>query len=359
MAIVSYVTICPLKNPNRTSQMSQKLNILCCNPNGGAFLYITRGWEAAFKALGHQFQRWDGTDTQLKKFKPDIYLGCSGWRQNFPQWARNTFKTKIGIHVNPWGTTKLVPKPGEPNINEAQGAIDWTRTQKPDFLYCYAIEPDIKTMWNKWTTIAPVIPMPTGGNAIGHVPVAKNPKFVCDVGFVGGRWAYKAMNIDKYLTPVVARTNAQVYGWGGWPKGPKFRGPIIDEEVNKLFSSAKICPSLVEPHTSRYGIDIPERMFKIPLGGGFTICDPCAGIGRYVSPDIFPLAQDPGHYAQLVDFYLKNDAKREELRKEQRKAILKDHTYFSRIQGFLKVSGYPEEAGEAQKKVEQLLNAVV
>jgi hypothetical protein len=229
--------------------MPKKLNILCCNPNGGAFLYITRGWEAAFKALGHQFQRWDGTDAQLKRFKPDLYLGCSGWRQNFPPWARSTFKTKVAIHVNPWGTIKLIPKPREPNVNETQGAINWVRNQKPNFLYCYAVDGDIKTMWNNWLKIAPVIPMPTGGNAVSHMPVPKDSKFTCDLGFVGGRWPYKAMNIDQYLIPAVSKLNSQVYGWGGWPKGPKFRGSIGDMDVNKLFSSAKICPSVVEPHT--------------------------------------------------------------------------------------------------------------
>jgi len=340
--------------------MSDKLNILCCKPDGGAFYYITKGWEDAFKALGHKFERWDGTPAHLKKYKPNLYLGCSGWRQDFPQWAKDAFGTKVAIHVNPWGSTKLTPKPREPNINEPTHAIKWVEQQNPDFLFCYAIQADIDVMWNNWENkIAPVIPMPCGGNSIAHVPVAKDQRYTCDVGFVGGRWPYKGINIDKLLMPVIKSCSSQVFGWGGWPKGPKFKGPANDGMINKLFSSAKICPSIVEPHTSRYGIDIPERMFKVPLGGGFTICDPCKGIGRYVDTKIFPLAKNAKNYLDLVKHYLKHDAEREKLRILQRKAILKDHTYFSRIQGFLRFSGHDREAEEAQKKVEQLLNAVV
>lgn len=335
-----------------------KLNILCCNPNGGAFLYITRGWENAFKTLGHNFERWDGSDQQLKKFKPNIYLGCSGWPQKFPKWARDTFKTKIGIHVNPWGSVVLKALPGEPDINEKPNTINWVREQKPDFLYCYGLKDDIQKMWNKWeANVAPVVPMPCAGDAVAHYRIAKDPNYYCEIGFVGGYWPYKALNINKYLMPVLNQKNAKIYGWGGW-KHPKYKGTINDQNVNKLFATATICPSIVEPHTTRYGIDIPERMFKIPLAGGFTVCDPCAGLERYVSPKIFPIAKNPKDYADLIDYYLKNDDMRIRLKVEQTKAILKDHTYFTRIQGFLKFSGYDGEAKESQKHVEKMLISI-
>ncbi len=335
-----------------------KLNILCCNPDGGAFLYITKGWEDAFKALGHNFKRWNGSDAQLKSYKPHNYLGCSGWQQNFPKWAKSEFGTKIAIHVNPWGNTILKPQKHEPNVNEPNNTIKWVEKQKPNFLYCYGIGEDIKHMWNHWNNkVAPVIPMPNAGNAVTHYPVAPAPKFRCDIGFIGGYWPYKAININKYFMPVLNKTNAKVFGWGGW-RHSKYKGTIDDNDVNKLFSSSKICPAVVEPHTSRYGIDIPERMFKIPLGGGFVICDPCKGLERYISKNIFPTASNPKHYAELIHYYLKNDKERIRLKKEQRKAILKDHTYFARIQGFLKSSGYKDEAEKAKNKIAELLAGV-
>jgi hypothetical protein len=340
--------------------MAEKLNILCSNPKGGAFLYITRGWGNAFKALGHNFLHWDGSEQQLKQFKPHIYLGCSGWRQDIPKWVRDEFGTKIAIHVNAWGSTQLKSLPGETNVNESETAIKWTIGQQPDFLYCYAIEQDIKHIWNKWEDkVGPVVAMPTAGDAVIHKPVMKDHRFTCQLGFIGGRWKYKALNIDKYLVPAINEHDSKIYGWGGWKNNSKYQGPINDDDVNKLFSSAKVCPSIVEPHTSRYGIDIPERMFKIPLAGGFTILDPCEGIERYISSDIFPIAKNPNDYRKLITYYINHDEERERLQKQQNLVTLQNHTYFSRIQGFLRFSGYEAEAEEAQEKVNGLINDLV
>lgn len=336
-----------------------KLNILCCNPEGGAFLYITRGWEDAFKTLGHNFERWDGSIEQLNRFQPHLYLGCSGWRQSLPKWAPEEFGTRIGIHVNPWGDKKIKQLSNEPDINESEGAIKWVKKQDPDFLFCYALADDVAQLWNKWENhVAGVLPMPNAGNAVAYYPVPPDAAFKCDVGFIGGRWPYKAMNIDKYLIPVINKVDAQVYGWGGW-QTPKYKGQIKDGNVNKLFSSAKICPSIVEPHTSRTGIDIPERMFKVPLGGGFTICDPCKGLERYVPKKIFPMASNPQEYEDLIRYYLVNDSERERLKKEQRRFILNNHTYFNRAIDFLKFAGYGSEAAEAKEKTERLINEMV
>jgi len=335
--------------------VAEKLRILCCNPDGGAFFYITKGWENAFKALGHDFVRWKGDLATLEKYKPHLYLGCSGWRQKFPV---GKYDTKIGIHVNPWGSTVLKPEPREPDINEPAEARKWTLAQKPDFVYCYGGAHDIPTMWNLWQekTGIPVVPMPTGGDAVVHKPVNPDSKYVCDVGFVGGYWPYKAMNIDKFLTPVIKKYNSRVYGWGGWKHiGNKSKGPIEDHEVNKLFSSAKICPAISEPHTIRYGIDIPERIWKVPLGGGFTISDPVKNLDKYISYNDFITARNPQEYANLIAHYLPREEARKKLAKRQRLAVLKDHTYFSRIQGFLRQCGFDAEADEAQRMVDKLV----
>lgn len=341
--------------------MIKKLNILCCNPDGGAFLYITRGWEDAFRSLGHSFLRWNGSGEQFRQFKPDIYLGCSGWRQIVPPWAKQEFGTKIGIHVNPWGSTVLKALPGEPDINESLDARKWTIAQKPDFLYCYGFSADIAHMWDQWTIQygVPVIPMPTAGNSIIHQPAAISPNHVCDVGFIGGKWPYKSMNIDKFLVPVLKEFKSIIYGWGGWQGFPQWRGPGADGDVNTLFSSAKVCPSIVEPHTTRYGIDIPERMFKVALGGGFTICDPVANLGRVVNLDNFPMADSIRNYRDLVHHYIINDDFRNQRKKLQRIEILTNHTYLNRIQNVLRVCGYPGQAEQAQQEVVRRLNEMV
>lgn len=332
------------------------MKILSCNPNGSAFHYILKGLEDAFIALGHQFLRWDGKPETLNKYQPDLYLGCSGWRQEIPEWCRQKYGTKIAIHANPYGSTKLVALKGEPNINEPEGTIKWVLSKKPDAIYCYGNDLNIAHMWNFWEEKHKirVIPMPTAGNAVAHFPVDEDPRFKCQVGFVGGYWPYKAMNIKKYVTPVVTTFNSQIYGWGGWSH-PNYRGQIKDEDVNKLFSSAAICPSITEPHTTRYGIDVPERMWKVPLGGGFTILDPFAGVENYVDTSIFPVARDPSHYFQLVKYYLDHADEREELKLAQRKYVLENHTYFHRISRMLSDLGFIDEAEACDVKIAEIV----
>lgn len=345
----------------KTSQdATKKLKILACNPDGGAFYYIMEGIGHAFKDLGHEFRNWKGTDEELKNYMPDIYLGCSGWRQNYPKWARDEYNTKIGIHINPWGSTILKALPGESNINESDEAKKWVLSQKPHFGYCYGNDEDISHMWNRWNDInVKMIPMPTAGNSIIYKPTNQNNNFKCDVGFIGGLWPYKGMNINKYLMPVLNAYNSIIYGWGGWGNHPKYRGHIKNEDVNVLLSSAKVCPSIVEPHTSRYGIDIPERMFKVPLGGGFTICDPVENLNRYISYDVFPTARNPNEYYDLVGYYCEHNDDRERLKRLQRHWILKNHTYLNRIQRILKICGYDKQAVEAQERVEFYVNSMV
>ena len=46
--------------------------------------------------------------------------------------------------------------------------------------------------------------------------------YVCDIGWVGGYWGYKAKNLDKYLMPVVKKYGATIIalaqGDAGTPK---------------------------------------------------------------------------------------------------------------------------------------------
>lgn len=329
------------------------LRILCCNPNGGAFYHITRGWENAFKALGHQFHFWSGVHKDWYDYEPHIYLGCSGWKQPIPQHRPNTI---VGIHVNPIGPERLIPKPGDPDINEPQSLTQWTLKQNPDFVFGYGYKQDVEQYWGFWKTKhkIPVYGIPTAGDAVKYYKQL-DPKFQCEIGYIGGRWPYKGKRINQWLLPVIRKFKSQVWGWGGWDNVSQYRGVIKDGEDRKLFSTANICPSIVEQHTSDYGIDVPERTFKVPLCGGFTICDSIKGfLGRYVSADAFPMANNPKEYLELCQYYLKHNEKRQQLAAKQRQEILKDHTYFSRINTFLGASGFNEESAATVKYIASL-----
>lgn len=333
------------------------VKVLCCKPPGGAFHHITRSWGAAFSALGHQFARWDGNRKSWERFKPDLYLGSSGHMQPIPQDLRKRFGTKIGIHVNPYGKVPLVPIHGA-NINEPTKSIVWLKRISPDFVFGYGLQDDEGTYWGHYKRKLgiPWYGVPNAGDML-HFYEDYDKSLECDIGFVGGRWPYKAHNLDQYLVPVLKKHSYRCYGWGGWEGICKYsKLPDKTDIDRKLFSTAKISPSICEPHTTKYSIDWPERIFKVPLTGGFTISDNISGFDRYLPTDIFPMAASPKQFKSLVNHYLTNEQERKEMASKQKKYILDNHTYFDRVKTFLRAGGFKDEARKVAGVKEKLIN---
>ena len=334
-----------------------KLRILCCDPPGGAFYHITKAWGRAFEQLGHTFTKWDGKENSWRKFNPHLYLGCSGHRQPIPKGT----KTKVGIHVNPHGKIRLNPLHGV-DVNEPGHAVKWSVSMKPDFVFGYGIQQDEKTFWSKYKSDhnIPWFGVPTAGDPF-HYYKDPDESLVCDIGFVGGRWSYKLHNLDKYLVPLFKKYNYKCFGWGGWEGICESKELPDNTDVDrKLFSSAKICPAICEPHTTKYSIDWPERIFKIPLCNGFTVSDPVANFDRYLPTDVFPMSSN---LVELCDYYLKNEDERKQLADKQMRFILENHTYINRIHTLFVAAGFKQEAKDAlnfkDKLIERRLNVQI
>jgi spore maturation protein CgeB len=310
------------------------MKILTCNPDGGAYHYILNGINSALSLSGNDVSRVT-VKTKEVPADFDLYLGCSGWRQKIP--TKTHRRGKIGIHVNPYGQKKVGNTDGGPTIDESKEAIQWTLNQQPDFVYCYCSETYIPEYFGFWTTKhgIPVVQMPTAADITIYKPKPPEDRFKCEIGWVGGKWPYKARMLEKYLVPLIKTKKSLIYGWGNtWGNNKA----ISDNEVPILFSTAKICPSVSEGHTSIHPVDVPERVFKVPAGGGFTIHTPSPAINDLFG-DAVPMAKNPAHWMELIEFYLKNDKARIEQAKKERECILEKHTYFDRCLGIAKILG--------------------
>lgn len=278
----------------------------------------------ALAAAGHVVERWDGTLNHWNKFDPDVYYGASGHPQAIPS---NRGKTLIGIHVNPWGNKKVGSADNGPVIDEPQNAITWTLSQKPDFVYCYCSDTFTDDYFSNYKTKGiKVVGLPTGADITVYKPTSQVDEYTCDIGWVGGYWPYKAKMMDKYLIPLIKKYNCKVFGWGNTWKNNK---SISDSDVSKLFSSAKICPSISESHSVMSPVDLPERVFKVPAGGGFTIHTPSVAINDLFG-DSIPMANNTAEWFEMIEYYINNTVKRNELKEKQRNVILSKHTYFDR-----------------------------
>jgi len=325
------------------------MKIMVVRPPGGAFLYITRGFINAFKSIGCDARFWNGNDREIKEFKPDLYIGCSGHRQIVPRELRN--KVKIAIHVNPYSNQKLKPVAGT-NVNEPDHAIRWTISQKPNVVFGYGHEKD-RRFWHLWEDREriPWIPTPTAADHTLYYPENKEREY--DAAFFGGRWPYKAHNIDKWLIPVIKELGSKfaIAGWGGWDGFNSYKGSIPDNDPGRTFlSRAKVGPCICEPHTSVYGIDIPERVFKVILCGVMPVMDKVAGFDKVING--VPTADDPAEYKRLVIEHA-NDFNRDKVNYLIMQ-ILQSHTYLHRMRNICKATGFEEVVSMFDDKIDEV-----
>lgn len=334
-----------------------KLRILVCNRPGGAFGYISDGWINAFRDKGHVVQRWDGNQDSWHNFCPHLYIGCSGHKQPIPSHSERS--TKVAIHVNPYGPVQIASF--NTLINESENNIQWTLTQKPDVVFGYG-HADDQILWSYWTTKhgIPWIPLPTAGDkTIFHRSQESDKKY--DIVYLGGRWAYKAITIDKYLLPLlrkdcqlksayereifdyISQLSYKLHGWGEWPAGI-CSGALAEDQVCKFLGSGRIGPCISEQHTHRYGIDIPERAFKLALCGTMIIHDSVMQIRRMIPSAV--IAENHDKFANYCCYYSRPEATQEriEITNRQTNEVLAAHTYHHRMSVLLNSIGYHKEA---------------
>lgn len=299
------------------------MKVLLTHRPGGAYGHISESWLNTLIAAGHDAKRWDGELSSWQAFKPDLYIGCSGHRQPIP--APSTMargNTHVVIHVNPYCDMSL------DGINEPRNAINWTLDQKPVAVFGYGFEVH-RHFWSHWENKHGIkwVPMPTAGDSTMYGPITSQKND--DAVYVGGYWPYKAKNIDAYLlASIKAGLNVRVYGWGDWPVP---HGQISDQEVPLALASAKVGPCISEPHTSKWGIDLPERLWKVMLSNTLAVHDPVFELDKISSSVI--MAHSTSEYFELCRYYASSDGHNDMIRlaAAQRREVLNGHTYFHRL----------------------------
>lgn len=299
---------------------------------GGAWGFITESFVNALVDKGHTALRYDNNIDTWHNFDADIYIGCSGHRETIPKDTR----TKKAIHVNPYGPVKI------DGIDESLAAIEWVHAQKPDAVFGYG-GPGDRIFWSYWVSKLgiPWAPMPTAGDKILFKDMGLERDV--DLIYLGGRWPYKAKTIDKFLLPVYKSLQCRkaLKGWGGWPQ--EFGDTnIADHEVNAYFNRGRVGPCMSEQHTQSYGIDIPERAFKLALCGVMFVHDPVATLKSLIPSAV--VVNDPQEYLDVIEYYVKNEDDRYRVAKQQQADVLQNQTYHNRMSTLFEVLGFAEQA---------------
>lgn len=318
------------------------MKILLCHRPDGAFGYITDGWWNALHDKGHEVRRWDGKSESWLAFRPDIYIGCSGHKQPIP----SDENCKIAIHVNPFGPVNI------DGINETEQNVKWVINQKPDVVFGYGHEKD-RLLWSGWTNEFGIkwVPMPCAADRILFHQIQPIDDRPLDLIYLGGRWKYKARTIDAYLLPVISELKVlakpiSVMGWGEWPEDV-CSGLLANDRANSFINSGKIGPCISELHTHQYGIDIPERAFKVAACGTLVIHDAVIHIREMIPSAV--VAANPNHFKDMCLHYINNDTERMDLIIKQQREVLDNHTYHHRMSTLLDSLGFAQQAKEMIK----------
>jgi len=190
-----------------------------------------------------------------------------------------------------------------------------------------------------------------------YYPDPKNVDY--KVAFLGGRWQYKGNNINKWLLPSINKLGDKIsiMGWGGWQGVKQYKGTLAESDCGRHFlSSALVGPCVCEPHTTKYGIDFPERFFKVALCGALPILDNIVGFHRYC--DNYIMAKNPNDYYNLIINYSSNPDYIQEGKKiaaKIRKEVLNKHTYLHRMRHLCSKLGFTDAITKFDDKIELLV----
>ena len=175
----------------------------------------------------------------------------------------------------------------------------------------------------------------------------------CDVAYLGQYSPYKAPGLKDYLLSYAKEYRHLIYG-PGWPNGIAVDTSLPDSLRNKLFKSATVVPCIHEPHARLYGVEVTERLFKVPLAGGFTISDPVECIHRegYFSPDEILVAESPAGMQELVRHFVTDPQERLPFIARARERVFREHTYFHRLEQLSRAMGWPVQADEVRSHID-------
>ena len=155
-----------------------------------------------------------------------------------------------------------------------------------------------------------------------------------DVIFVGSRgyhpeWQYRPMLID-WLKDTYGANFAHFGGDG--------LGVVRGHKLNHLYTHSKVAVGDTLCHDFEYPHYFSDRLFETTGRGGFLIFPYIKGLEEQFEIDREIVTYQFGNFAELrekIDYYVRNDAQREAIRKAGHERAKNNHTYMHRWERIL------------------------
>jgi spore maturation protein CgeB len=186
-----------------------------------------------------------------------------------------------------------------------------------------------------------------------HHPVAPDPRFNGDLGFLGNRLPDREARVEEFFLKPASVLSDRTFllggsGWGDKPVSDNVRylGHIYTQDHNAFNCTPLAVLNISRESMARYGFSPATRVFEAAGAGACIITDYWQGIEMFFEPENEILvASDGDEVAQILDSLTPDKARR--IGSRAYKRVTSQHTYAHRVielEKILKQKGRPVAA---------------
>ena len=170
-----------------------------------------------------------------------------------------------------------------------------------------------------------------------HHPVATDPRFTADLGFLGNRLPDREARVEAFFLDAATRNPDATFllGGNGWhdkgmPPNVKYVGHVYTADHNAFNVTPRAVLNISRESMARYGFSPATRVFEAAGAGACLITDAWEGIDLFLEPGREVLvARDGAEVAEHVAAL--SDESARGMGQAALRRVLAEHTYTHRV----------------------------
>ncbi len=328
---------------------------------------IYYGYKHAFEELGHKFKFLTVEDNfydTLNASNPDtFFFSLNRYSVKYLdidyllKYKKNHKNFKTFVWIPFWQSPFSVLRVNEtPSLSEMPDMLKILNSGLCDYCYSQVEAEDPRMEGFEKETGFKYYSIPLAADKF-YMNSTFNRIFEADISFIGTLLPGKRDFIKNNVLPLKKKYDVKLYGqdWNfvekvlsyGKKLGQYMNIPVLKdiqkpvlslEDEASIYKSSTISINVHEDYQKKFGKDCNERVFKIPLYGGFEITDNSSVIKKYFKEgEEIIIAKDSKDWFDKIDYYMKYPEKRIKIMEAGKARVLKEHTYLNRVKRFIDI----------------------
>ena len=169
-----------------------------------------------------------------------------------------------------------------------------------------------------------------------HYPVPRDPRFDCDLSFLGNRLPDREARVEEFFLKAAALSPDYSFllggnGWAGkpMPSNVVYAGHVYTADHNAFNCSSRMVLNISRESMARFGYSPATRVFEAAGAAACLITDEWEGIDLFLAPGAEVLVarngNDVAHIIRTLD-----PQRARAIGEAARRRVLADHTYTQR-----------------------------